>query len=1095
MTRIIWIFHFLVVVFLTIESKGDEIWKESFSIPEKGFWGDPDGTSINTDMSGIVKWSLDVSACQLTAESDYVKTTATSGGRFEAMDCDGEAIWTSEKISIKDFKNILLKVNVSETGSGANNSSKYIRVYYQLDDGTETLFETNGESAGNFGSGVAMQSGLNGESLRIVIRMKSTYASDKLIVDEISVEGGSKIVYSSNHVSEIKIVTETNLEIVFADEINASLLELQNIQIIDENGIPLQLTGITTNEQYAGSVGVSAAKPSGTKMNLVVDGIFDKDGLQLPTDTIEFEWIVPCTVQSVVINEIMADPFPSISLPEYEYIELFNRTETDIRLKQLNLVIDGKVFQLPDSTIFSNGYSVLCSAEAAAYFGNAVVVRQFPALKNSSADVSILSNSDLVIDEVNYSSEWYGNEEYQDGGRSLERIDPNRSCGPENNWTASINSVGGTPGVDNSVKRQNIDQLPAKIVFMDVVSANQLDVYFSEQIDRECISKTGNYLIRESSLSPDSVKVVNPKQVSLYFSENFRSKVNYQLEMDELIDLCGNLAINKSGTFVYFEPEEHDLVITEIFADPYPSVGLTEYEYIEIFNCSEYPVQLNNVQLAVEGKSYELGKNIIQPHNYMVLTSLEGASLMSQSLSVKSFPSLRNSSGTIQLVFDKNRLIDQLEYFDTWYVNSEKRDGGWSLERIDNNRFCGPAGNWTASVAQPGGTPGEQNSVASDNQDNTKPEVVDLEVVSSTEIKLFFSENINRIALETKTNYLASPDLGYPVKLQLNGLTGITLTFMENFVANKNYSIQISGLADDCGNTIEENQYNFTLVELSKGEVLISEVLFNPYPGGADFVEIFNHSDKTINLKNLSLASRDDKSELKEISRLCEKNRWIEPGDFVLCTKDSLSVSLVYYTPCPECFCETSKFPSFPDDAGDVVLLDDSLAVLDEFKYSEKMHHSLIEDREGVSLERLSYEASASVVSNWHSAASTVGFATPGYANSQHRDELLPRENIVLAPEVFSPNNDGFNDRLLIHYQLEEPGYSANVKVYDSMGRLVNHLVRNELLAQEGEWHWDGEKADNTRPGLGIYIVLVELFDMQGNVKKYKKTCTLTDRL
>lgn len=63
------------------------------------------------------------------------------------------------------------------------------------------------------------------------------------------------------------------------------------------------------------------------------------------------------------------------------------------------------------------------------------------------------------------------------------------------------------------------------------------------------------------------------------------------------------------------------------------------------------------------------------------------------------------------------------------------------------------------------------------------------------------------------------------------------------------------------------------------------------------------------------------------------------------------------------------------------------------------------------------------------------------------------------------------------------------------MGRLINHLVKNETLAQTGNWYWDGEKMDNSRSALGIYIVQVELFDLHGNVKKYRKTCTLTDRL
>ena len=201
MTKIIWIFYFLVIIFLTVESHAEEIWSEQFSIPDKGFWGDPDETSIHSDMDGITQWNLDVSACQLTAESDYVKTISTSGGRLEAKDCDGEAVWTSELISIKNYKNVSVKIDVAETGSGNNISNKYIRVYYQLDALPETLFETNGESAGNFSANEVSQNIPEGENLRIIIRMNNTYASDKLIVDNIQVEGESNEVLTATKIS------------------------------------------------------------------------------------------------------------------------------------------------------------------------------------------------------------------------------------------------------------------------------------------------------------------------------------------------------------------------------------------------------------------------------------------------------------------------------------------------------------------------------------------------------------------------------------------------------------------------------------------------------------------------------------------------------------------------------------------------------------------------------------------------------------------------------------------------------------------------------------------------------------------------------
>ena len=462
---------------------------------------------------------------------------------------------------------------------------------------------------------------------------------------------------------------------------------------------------------------------------------------------------------------------------------------------------------------------------------------------------------------------------------------------------------------------------------------------------------------------------------------------------------------------------------------------------------------------------------------------------------MKNFPSLRNSGAKISIETSDGLLIDEISYNDSWYANEDKKNGGWSLERIDPDRFCNQPENWQTSVNEKGGTPGQENSVKRRNIDQLPAKITFLDVVSANQLKLLFSESIAPDSLKNPESYLVNPAIGHPSRIDTNSSSEVLLSFSENFIPNTNYSLQVSGLTDECGNITENKKYNFELQQLDAGDILISEVLFNPYPGGADFVEIYNHSEKKVNLKNLCLANRDDQSELKEVRKLCDDDRWVQPGGYVLCTGDSSAVHPFYYTPCPECFCETASFPSFPDDRGTVVLLNDSLQILDEFQYSEKLHHPLLDDCEGVSLERLSFESPTASAANWHSAASSVGFATPGYANSQQREDLQPMKNIVLSPEVFSPNNDGYNDRLLIHYQLEKPGYSGNVKIYDSQGRLINHLVKNEILGQEGEWHWDGEKADNTRPGLGIYIVLVEFFDMNGNVKKYRKICTLTDRL
>jgi len=174
-----------------------EIWHESFTIPDKGVWGNSDGTGINSDFSGITKWTLNFSQITLENEDDYAKTVTTSGGRFECRDINGEAIWRSEIIDISAYKNISVQLNANETGSSTNKEQKYIKAFFILDQGEEQAFETNSDNRGNWGQAVAEQTSLNGNNLQIVVYMNNHYASNKVILDEVIVSGEENRLLSS----------------------------------------------------------------------------------------------------------------------------------------------------------------------------------------------------------------------------------------------------------------------------------------------------------------------------------------------------------------------------------------------------------------------------------------------------------------------------------------------------------------------------------------------------------------------------------------------------------------------------------------------------------------------------------------------------------------------------------------------------------------------------------------------------------------------------------------------------------------------------------------------------------------------------------
>lgn len=309
-------------------------------------------------------------------------------------------------------------------------------------------------------------------------------------------------------------------------------------------------------------------------------------------------------------------------------------------------------------------------------------------------------------------------------------------------------------------------------------------------------------------------------------------------------------------------------------------------------------------------------------------------------------------------------------------------------------------------------------------------------------------------------------------------------------------SLRASGVSDLSGKTMiaETQSFSFSFSP-EVGSVLISEILFNPLSGGVDFVELVNVSETSIPVHRLMLAIRNDTLALKQIYLISTEKRFLRPGQYLVCTKDSQIIAAQYFSSDPEAFCQMKSFPSFSDDSGTVVLLNDSLEVIDEFSYSAKMHSPFLANEDGVTLERISLEKPTSDHSNWASAAASVGFATPGLPNSQMESETEIQDEITPEPQAFSPNGDGYNDQLSIKFKLGKPGYIANVRIFDVIGRQVKFLVKNQSLVQEGSWLWDGESDSGQRSNLGVYIILVELFDRDGHTKTFKKTCILTDRL
>ena len=661
---------------------------------------------------------------------------------------------------------------------------------------------------------------------------------------------------------------------------------------------------------------------------------------------------------------------------------------------------------------------------------------------------------------------------------------------------------------DIQVDRLLPDVTPPILISAQATSSTDLEVLFNEALETAAAQNPDNYAINQGIGTSQSAQIdpTNPKRVHIVVSQPLTNAQSYTLTVSTMTDLSGNEASAQQTDFTFIQgeaPEAFDVLINEFMADPAPSVGLPEAEYVELYNRSEKIINLNNLQLASGSSPVALPDYFLFPDTYVVVTDASDTDLFSsidEIVGVASFPTLSNTIDEISLETRDGVFIHYINYNIGWYKDSKKAEGGYALELINPEHICDASiTNWSASESLNGGTPGKVNSIWDESPDDESPILLNAFPLNATEIILEFDEGLDEFTAVDISNYsisngitisraeLKSPE-GDQVKLFLNN----------SLSANTIYELNISSTFTDClGNAFDESQkINLGLPEAAAaGDVLINEILFNPYVGGVDFVELYNASDKIINIGDLSIGNFSDGNTSSDRIR---QNYLLFPDSYVALTVSPTNIKS-FYDVKDNRTVRTTLLPAFPNEMGNVTLvshLSPTPEIIDAFDYQESFHFPLLDDEEGVSLERISPLSPTQGQSNWQSAAKLAGYATPGYQNSQSLPiESSADEIFSLSPTTFSPDQDGVDDFLTIQFNTDQTGYAATIKIFDAQGRLIKDLVQNEQLPTSGSFKWDGTTSDGIKARIGIYIIWIELFNLDGSINQIKKTCVLAGQL
>ncbi len=561
-----------------------------------------------------------------------------------------------------------------------------------------------------------------------------------------------------------------------------------------------------------------------------------------------------------------------------------------------------------------------------------------------------------------------------------------------------------------------------------------------------------------------------------------------------------SIPANPADSFPLVIPQLYDVIIDEIFADPSNSPGLPAYEFIELKNNSLHPFNLSGWKFGNHVRTATLDDFVLAPDSFVIICNRNAAAAYRSrgaAMGLTNFPALKNEGDTLMLRAPDGNLIHAVIYNKKWYGDEMKSKGGWSLEMIDTRYPCAGMANWRASTDPSGGTPGRKNSVEGENPDFTIPDLLRVYVTDSVTIHLVFNNTLDISSASRPSGYQIDNGIGLPVQCAANPplFNTVTLTLPRPLQKGKIYTVTVNEVTDCSGKVPRlKNSARFGIPEKEAPfDVVINEILFNPPSGGKEFVEIYNRSGKILDLKNFQLANRDKNGNLASKKNISAESRLLFPGGFAVVTADAENLQRLYFCREPEALIEIPVLPSYPNKSGTVALVMDS-TIIDEFSYQENYHHKLIADPKGISLERLDVHASSGDPKNWHSAAAEAGYATPTYQNSQGNGVKERSGNITVHPEVFSPNHDGRDDFAIIQYEFPEPGFIANITVFDANGRPVRYLVKNTLLGNKGKFTWDGLNENKQLSRTGIYVIYFEAFNTSGEVLKFKKSVVLAGK-
>lgn len=557
----------------------------------------------------------------------------------------------------------------------------------------------------------------------------------------------------------------------------------------------------------------------------------------------------------------------------------------------------------------------------------------------------------------------------------------------------------------------------------------------------------------ENLLKTDFLDSIPPNDSLIYSTDLDWSESGYFI-ITGVIDFANDDNSTNNLKTASFLSENSKIKFNEIMFAPSSSNS----EWIEISSNLTDSKTYPNIWKIVDESNGEINFENSLNNGYFVICedSLEFISSFpncdkSKIISGKSWTALNNSSEKLWIKDKYNTVFDSCFYENNTYENDV------SLERISVN-----FPDWDYSISTNGATPGERNSIAKQDYDLKIDSVKTLVSDDKVEHHIFIQnaglyqiENAELIVTQKDTSENLATIYSENISLEENN----EISF-ESEKPNSGYYLYhykiLNNLDENPDNNDEKEQLAFNYLP-----VVINEIMSNPNSDCPEWIEIkwnsFFEEFSTLNFTTLTKSISIQKSN----------------SPFVILTsskEDSLSLREITDVPI------YTGLPAL-SNSGQELSLDFKNQNVENFTYLDNCP-------KGKSLERIQSTQPA-FSNNWSASISDFG-STCGKENSLYIQEIPKKTSLQITPNPFNPK---IGEVTSINYKIPERLAEINCKIFDLRGRLIRHLVNQEILSSTGSIIWNGKDKNNKYAKTGIYILLINA--VSTNEKQYKSKGTI----